>query len=317
MFRNIITIFNTKMQSKSIARRRYIKPPRPPYRKTQTTYSDEYNIRTIISNASSLLKSVSLGYIAVPLSLIASSIYAYKTGNKPSILSQEQTEIITRPFTGGVFNINNVPTLVGILIGIQLHYIINREPSIHEPGDANSTTPRPPTSNNMEEGGDEETKVDNTSDTELVTFSDETEYTRTPDKNLIVYYANAPETKKVIPWFLTTIEKETIRDWESLEKVVIPKCVTTIGESAFKGCSKLKTIIIPESVTTIGKSAFEGCSSLESIRLPSTIKTMPDRLFANCSKLKEIFVTAYLYNISSSAMENCPTDLQIIHYSDY
>lgn len=305
------------MQSKSVARRRYIKPPKP-YRKTQTTYSHKYNIRNIISNASSLLKSISLGYIAVPLSLIASSIYAYKTGNKPSILSQEQTEeqteIITRPFTGGVFNINNVPTLVGILIGIQLHYLANREPSIHEPGDAHITTPRPPISNNTEEGGDEETKVDNTSDTELVTFSDETEYTRTPETNLIVMYADAPETKKVIYWFLNTIEKNTIRSWESLVEVVIPKCVTTIGESAFKGCSRLKTIIIPESVTSIGKSAFEGCSSLESIRLPSTIKTIPDRLFANCSKLKEIFVTAYLHRFPLSATENCPTDLQIIHY---
>ena len=69
-------------------------------------------------------------------------------------------------------------------------------------------------------------------------------------------------TDVVIPACVTTIGKDSFRDYQALESVVIPDGVTTIENAAFICCSSLKSAVIPDSVTKIDIFSFGACLSL-------------------------------------------------------
>ena len=70
--------------------------------------------------------------------------------------------------------------------------------------------------------------------------------------------------------------------------LILPEGLKSIGDMAFYGCSNLTNITLPEGLTSMGYGVFNSCSSLKSITLPSSLTSMGYGVFRNCDSLDSV-----------------------------
>ena len=83
------------------------------------------------------------------------------------------------------------------------------------------------------------------------------------------------------------------------EKYIVPSSVTIIDSFAFDSCYNFTSIIIPDSVTSIGDAAFYQCAELSNITIGSGLTTIGEGVFWECRFLTNITVDPNNKNFSS------------------
>lgn len=99
---------------------------------------------------------------------------------------------------------------------------------------------------------------------------------------------NTKLTGIVIPYGITSIEKNAFEYCGALQRVEMPESLINIGNYAFYDCRSLNIVNIPNSVTTIGKWAFRSCEKLQKIVIPNSVTLIDEEAFSSCRSLTEI-----------------------------
>lgn len=85
---------------------------------------------------------------------------------------------------------------------------------------------------------------------------------------------------------ITSVEKESFAECNSLTTVVLPQSCVTLGYGAFNGDSRIQTFIAP-GITTIGNYALKNCSSLTTLDFPD-LTTVGQESFRGCNHLTTV-----------------------------
>ena len=107
------------------------------------------------------------------------------------------------------------------------------------------------------------------------------------------------------------IDKDLIRNKDTVANVIIPEGVTTIGIRAFEDCTSLAAISLPRGLTSIGNVAFSNCRSLASITLPAGLTGIGAEAFIDCTSLASITLPEGVTTIGEQAFIGC-TSLVLI-----
>ncbi len=122
---------------------------------------------------------------------------------------------------------------------------------------------------------------------------------------LMEYPEDRPDTKYVIPEWVSDIFPYAFAGCEHLEEVVFPKDLDSIPISAFADCQSLKRIKLTGNIWKINFRAFRGCTSLEEIELQDSLEVIGEEAFKDCSSLKEIHLPSGLKHIEKRAFSRC------------
>ena len=91
----------------------------------------------------------------------------------------------------------------------------------------------------------------------------------------------------LLPPFMSAIEMEAFRGFETLKSVRSAGRITLIGAFAFSGCVRLETF--PSAyLEKIGAFAFENCDSLTTVSLPDSLVQIDDGAFDDASSLASV-----------------------------
>ncbi len=122
---------------------------------------------------------------------------------------------------------------------------------------------------------------------------------------LMEYPEDKPDTRYVIPEWVSDIFPYAFAGCEHLEEVVFPKELDSIPSSAFAGCQSLKRIKLTGNIWKINFRAFRGCTSLEEIELQDSLEVIGEESFKDCSNLKELHLPSGLKHIEKRAFSRC------------
>lgn len=137
------------------------------------------------------------------------------------------------------------------------------------------------------------TVKDKTGNYYKITATGKAEYTKPNNKSVTKVTIPATVTIGSMKYNVTSIAKNTFKNYKKLKTVVIGKNITTIGDNSFYGCKKLSSVSIPGKVSKIGKQAFMNCTSLKKIKILTTklsTKTVGTKAFKNINKKVNISV---------------------------
>lgn len=171
-------------------------------------------------------------------------------------------------------------------------------------------TQTPDNGNGSENPAIGSTVKDKTGNYYKITAAGKAEYTKPNNKSVTKVTIPATVTIGSMKYNVTSIAKNTFKNYKKLKSVVIGKKITTIGDYSFYGCKKLSSISIPGKVSKIGKQAFMNCTSLKKIKILTTklsTKTVGTKAFKNINKKANISVpkkkkTAYKKLLKSKGM---------------
>ncbi|MGP1414274.1 MAG: leucine-rich repeat domain-containing protein [Bacillales bacterium] len=88
---------------------------------------------------------------------------------------------------------------------------------------------------------------------------------------------------------IKSIEKNSFKNCENLNRIILPSTLNSLGEEAFYGCKKVNKIDLKNTaLTSIPNSCFEDCVENSKLTLPQNLVSIGESAFENNSKLTDL-----------------------------
>ncbi len=116
---------------------------------------------------------------------------------------------------------------------------------------------------------------------------------------------------KDIPYTVTAIGDNALRNSTSVNCILIPSTIISIGDNALMGCTSITTVSIPSSVSSLGAQAFQGCTKLRSVVLNEGLRTIGNKCFQN-TVLVNVTVPNSVTTIGTYCFESSSTSPSIV-----